>query len=69
MSLNTKQTGNDDGGDGNNVHSLPIEHAVDHSEEEDEVDDTFPVRHHHGIGSTQVRLTLKRQYHTVNLDF
>lgn len=48
---------------------LPSEHAVDDGEEEDEVDDAFPVRHHHGIGRTQMRLALRRRHHVKNLNF
>lgn len=32
--------------------NLPREHAVDNREEEDEVNNTLPIRHHHSIGST-----------------
>lgn len=38
--------------------SLPSEHAVDDGEKEDEVNNTFPVWHHHCVGGAQVRLTL-----------
>lgn len=43
-------------------HCLPSEHAVNDSEEEDEVNDAFPVWHHHTISSTQMRLTLRWHY-------
>ena len=46
-------------------HSLPSEHAMEDSEEEDEVKDAFPVWHHHSIGSTQMRLTLR--WHEITL--
>lgn len=40
---------------------LPSEHAVDDDEEEDVVNDTFPVGHHHSIGAAQVRLALRME--------